>query len=172
MLTLAMAPAIVGALAVTNLPAVASGLSTLSATGVGMPETHKVTEKTPDYNELKAAPREGEDKDPVFHTPEQMPSYPGGEIAMMNDLAQNIVYPESELNNPGVHRVILNFVIDTDGSISDITVLRSQGEAFDSAAIEALKKLKKFIPGKMEGKPVRVHYTLPVNFKISTDEAK
>lgn len=84
----------------------------------------------------------------------------------MNAIAENIEYPASEKNNPGIHRVVVRFLIETDGSISNITIVRSEGEAFDNAAIEAIKKLGKFIPGAYDGKPVRVTYCLPITFKI------
>ncbi len=97
---------------------------------------------------------------------EKMPQFPGGESAMMQWLVQNLKFPKSEMNNAGTHRVVVQFVVETDGSIGETKVIRSQGEAFDTEAQRVVKAMPKWIPGEIDGKPAAVYYTLPVSFKV------
>lgn len=106
--------------------------------------------------------------EPVFFA-QVMPEYPGGQTAMNDDLARNIRYPENmkELGIQG--KVFLSFTVEKDGSITDIQVARgiNGGKQLDEEAVRVLKKLpKKFSPGKMNNKPVRVRLTIPVNFQL------
>ena len=97
---------------------------------------------------------------------EKMPQFPGGESVMMQWLVQNLKFPKSEMNNAGTHRVVVQFVVETDGSIGETKVIRSQGEAFDAEAQRVVKAMPKWIPGEIDGKPAAVYYTLPVSFKV------
>lgn len=102
----------------------------------------------------------------VFRDPYSMPFYPGGDKALLQDLAENLVYPAEAVKEGVQGRTILQFVIKTDGSIDDIKVVQSLSPECDQAAIEAVKKLKRFKPGLKDAKPVNVKYTLPVSFKL------
>ena len=119
--------------------------------------------EAPAYEE--AGPREEE----ILSFASEMPMYPGGTDGMMKDLNANLVYPEMEKENEIQGTVYMGFVVEKDGSITNIEVLRSVagGPGLTKAAEAAVKKLKKFeTPAKNNGKPVRLKYTLPVKFKL------
>ncbi|MBD5294678.1 MAG: TonB family protein [Bacteroides sp.] len=109
-----------------------------------------------------------EDDNAVFTTVEIAPQYPGGEMAMYEYLAKNIRYPKecAERNIQG--KVIVSFVVKADGSIGDAKVVKSVDPQLDGEAIRIVRTFPKFTPGKMQGKPVNVWYTLPVNFKLQS----
>ena len=103
----------------------------------------------------------------VFQVVETMPVFVGGDQALMNFLSSNIIYPEAAKKNNIQGRVIVQFEVDIDGSIKNVEVVRSVSPELDAEAIRVIKKMPKWIPGKQRGKPVKVKYTLPVNFKLS-----
>ena len=105
--------------------------------------------------------------DMCFRSVDVMPSYPGGEMAMMQDVASNLKYPEEAIKNKTEGRVVLMFVVEKDGSVGEVRVVTSLSPECDQAAVEAVKKLKCFTPGLVEEKPVRVWYTLPVTYKLT-----
>lgn len=104
--------------------------------------------------------------------PDEPAEYPGGMNQLMRDLSLNIKYPEEALRQNMQGKVTLRFVVDTNGKISNISVLKSQGELLDNAAIKALKGVKDFKPASINGKPVSVYYVIPVEFKTMSDEPK
>ena len=97
-----------------------------------------------------------------------MPSYPGGDAALLQDVANNLQYPAMAQENGTQGRVVLQFVVTKNGSIGEVKVVRSLSPKCDQAAIKAVKKLKKFNPGRQNGNAVNVWYTLPVTFKLQT----
>ena len=102
----------------------------------------------------------------VFDVVEQMPQFNGGQEALMLYLSNNIKYPESAETSGIQGRVISTFVVECDGSISNVEVVKSIDPSLDKEAIRVVKSLPKFTPGRQNGYPVRVWYTLPVNFKL------
>jgi TonB family protein len=102
----------------------------------------------------------------VFVFVEVMPEFPGGELKLMNFLSSNIRYPEMERDNDIQGTVQVKFIVNTDGSVSDIVVVKSVSPALDNEAIRLVKMLPKFSPGKQSGKTVRVYQTIPVVFKL------
>ena len=98
---------------------------------------------------------------------EEQPQYPGGDMAILKDLFSNFVYPTIAQEQGIQGRVSIKFVIEKDGSIGETKVEKSLSPECDKAAISAIKKLKKFVPGKQNGKPVRVWYRLPIRFRLS-----
>lgn len=102
----------------------------------------------------------------VFDVCEQMPQFPGGNVALFEYLSSNIEYPaECEAN--GIQgRVILTFIVETDGSLSNINVAKSVHPLLDDEAIRVIKSTPKWTPGKQNGKAVRVKYTVPVMFSL------
>ena len=98
---------------------------------------------------------------------EEQPQYPGGDMAILKDLFSNFVYPTIAQEQGIQGRVSIKFVIEKDGSIGETKVEESLSPECDKAAISAIKKLKKFVPGKQNGKPVRVWYRLPIRFRLS-----
>ena len=113
------------------------------------------------------APVEEEEEDVIFQVVESMPDFPGGQQALFKYLAENVKYPVIAQENGIQGRVICQFVVNKDGSIVDVVAVRSSGEAsLDKEAIRVIKSMPKWKPGKQRGKPVRVKYTVPVNFRL------
>jgi TonB family protein len=97
---------------------------------------------------------------------EQMPSFPGGPQALLNYLSEHINYPEGYEEICIQGRVVITFVVEKDGSLSDITVVKSLEKAFDEEALRAVKSMPKWIPAMQNGEPVRVKFAVPVNFRL------
>ncbi len=102
----------------------------------------------------------------IFTVVEEQPSYPGGEEARIGYLQQNIKYPE-EAKELGIQgKVFVTFVVEVDGSITDVRVLRGIGGGCDEEAIRVVKSMPKWVPGKQRGVPVRVQFNLPIKFTL------
>ena len=113
------------------------------------------------------APQEEEEEEVVFVVVESMPEFPGGQQALFKYLSENVKYPVIAQENGIQGRVICQFVVNKDGSIVDVEVVRSGGDAsLDKEAVRVIKSMPKWKPGKQRGKAVRVKYTVPVNFKL------
>jgi len=102
----------------------------------------------------------------IFIIVEEMPSFPGGEVKMMEYLAKNIKYPQMARESGIQGRVFINFVVEPDGHVSNVKVMRGIGGGCDEEAIRVVKAMPKWKPGKQRGKSVRVSYNLPVNFRL------
>ena len=102
----------------------------------------------------------------VVDVVEQMPSCPGGMGALMSCLSQNIKYPVIAAENGVQGRVIVQFVVEKDGSITDVKVAKSVDPSLDKEAARVVKSMPHWIPGKQNGSAVRVKYTVPVTFKL------
>jgi TonB family protein len=102
----------------------------------------------------------------LFLVVEQMPEFPGGEEALYRFLNENIHYPDSAKTAGIQGRVFITFVVNTDGSISDVRILRGIGGGCDEEALRVVKSMPNWIPGTQHGKPVRVQYNLPVKFSL------
>jgi protein TonB len=96
----------------------------------------------------------------------QMPEFPGGEEELMRYLAQNIQYPKQALDGNTEGRVLIGFVVNKEGEIDDVKVLRSIGDGCDEEAVRVIHKMPKWKPGKNNGKLVNVFYNLPVTFQL------
>lgn len=107
-----------------------------------------------------------EEETKVFDVVEQMPSFPGGDAALMQFLSSHIKYPVVAEENGIQGRVIATFVVERDGSITDVKVVKSVDPSLDKEAIRVLKSMPKWIPGKQNGSAVRVKYTVPVTFRL------
>ncbi|MDO4211793.1 MAG: M56 family metallopeptidase [Bacteroidales bacterium] len=105
--------------------------------------------------------------DEIFLTPDVEAKYPGGEAALMMQLARTLRYPIYAMEKKITGHVILQFVVEKDGSIGPIKVQRSLEERCDAEAILAVSKLGKFTPAQHEGKPVRCYLTIPVSFRLN-----
>lgn len=110
-------------------------------------------------------PKEEENK--VFDVVEQMPSFPGGNAALMNYLSNNIKYPVIAEENGIQGRVIVQFVVGKDGHISDVRVAKSVDPSLDKEAVRVVRGMPRWIPGKQNGQAVTVRYTLPVTFRLN-----
>lgn len=110
--------------------------------------------------------------DNTVHNPfglDVMPQPVGGNAAWAKFLGKNLRFPQQARDAGVSGRVIVSFIIEKDGSLSNITVLRSAGYGFDEEAVRVLKLAKAWKPGMQNGQPVRVKYELPVNFQLSDD---
>ena len=111
-------------------------------------------------------PVEEEATEEIFVVVEQQPEFPGGMTALMKFLGDNIKYPVIAQENGIQGRVITNFVVERDGSISDVQVVRGQDPSLDKEAVRVIKTMPKWKAGQQRGKPVRVRFTLPVVFRL------
>lgn len=109
---------------------------------------------------------EEEDEQVIFQVVENDPEFPGGIEAMYKFLAQNIKYPQLARENNITGRVYVTFVVEKDGSVSGVKVLRDIGGGCGAEAVRVVKSMPKWTPGKQRGKAVRVQYNLPVNFNL------
>ena len=112
------------------------------------------------------AEEESEEVGEIFYVVESMPEFPGGEEKIYEYLARNLEYPR-QANEAGIQgKVFVTFVVESDGSITDIKVLRGIGGGCDEEAVRVVQNMPKWIPGKQRGKPVRVHFNLPIKFTL------
>ncbi|MBR0177406.1 MAG: TonB family protein [Bacteroidales bacterium] len=112
------------------------------------------------------------DKNGVYQIVEEMPQFPGGETKLMEYIAKNLTYPQ-EARDKGIDgRVFIGMVIEKDGSVSNVKVLRGIGSGCDEEAVRVIKSMPKWKPGMMKGEPVPVSYQIPINFKLSEKQPK
>jgi periplasmic protein TonB len=117
-------------------------------------------------NVLKEEQIDDQEKDvPVFYLVEEMPEFPGGDEALKSYLA-GVHYPASALDNEIQGRVYISFVINAKGLVEDVKVARGVDTSLDRAALEQVKKMPPWRPGKQQGRPVKVSYTVPINFVL------
>lgn len=131
-----------------------------------------ITEGTNDLNktiikdEVIAEPKVEDEQPMNIAMVEQKPVFPGGEAAMYKYLGDNIVYPSAASEEGIQGRVVVEFVVGKDGSITNVKVVRPRHPALDKEAVRVIKSMPKWIPGRNNGQPVKVTYTLPVTFKL------
>ena len=103
----------------------------------------------------------------VYDVVEVMPQYPGGQIAMLKYIMENIKYPKQIMEEGIQGRVTVSFIVEKDGRVSNVRLLRSVQPLLDKEAVRVVKSMPKWTPGKQNGKPVRVRFNLPVMFKLN-----
>ncbi|MBL7972021.1 MAG: energy transducer TonB [Prolixibacteraceae bacterium] len=103
---------------------------------------------------------------PVFFIVEEMPDFPGGQLALRKFIAQAIKYPVIAQENGIQGKVFVNFVVNKDGSVTGAKIARGVDPSLDKEALRVVMSLPKWKPGKQGGKPVRVSYTVPINFVL------
>ena len=103
--------------------------------------------------------------DDIFQIVEEVPTFPLGDVSKW--IAKNVKYPQIAAENGVQGKVFMNFVIEKDGSITDVKVLRGVDPALDKEAIRVIKSMPKWKPGKQRGKPVRVSFNLPIVFQLT-----
>ena len=110
------------------------------------------------------------DPDPVTEivdeTVDQMASYPGGTPALMDFLKENIKYPEQAEREGIEGRVVAGFIVERDGSVSNIEIIKSVHPLLDAEVVRVLSLMPNWIPGKQHGIPIRVRYSMPVTFRL------
>lgn len=102
----------------------------------------------------------------IYTVVEEMPCFPGGEEARIRFLEENISYPEQAKEQGFQGKVYITFVVEVDGSISDVRVIRGIGGGCDEEAVRVIKLMPKWNPGKAKGFPVRVKFNLPIKFTL------
>ncbi len=131
-----------------------------------------ITEGTNDLNkiaikeEVIVAPKVEEEGPVSIAMVEQKPEFPGGEAAMYKWLGDNINYPPAASEEGVQGRVVVEFVVGKDGSITNVRVVRPRHPALDKEALRVVKAMPKWVPGRNNGQPVKVTYTLPVTFRL------
>lgn len=153
-------------------------IPTISATKDTLINVTDSTEKIKDEGDVliikdtidNEKPKEEEVK--IFDIVEQMPKFPGGQAALLKWIADNIKYPTIAEENGIQGRVVCTFVVERDGSITDVQVARSIDPSLDKEAMRVLRKMPKWKPGKQRGSTVRVKYTIPVTFKLEQPREK
>ncbi len=106
-------------------------------------------------------------EDQVFTKVEENPSFPGGEAARMSFLRKNIKYPADAVKKHVEGKVAVNFIIEKDGSVSNIKILQGIGGGCDEEAIRVAKLMPVWKPGRQSGSPVRVLFNMPINFQLN-----
>jgi protein TonB len=97
---------------------------------------------------------------------EEMPMFPGGNCALLSYLSGNVKYPLIAQENGIQGKVFIQFVVDEQGSISEVQVLRGVDVALDNEALRVVRQMPKWKPGRQGGKAVKVRYTVPISFKL------
>ena len=158
-------------------------LATMYHQGVGIPKDEQKAEYwakvykdiiklEPKKEEVPNFPFPPRQMEPVEEVPDEQAEFPGGQQELMTFLSQNMKYP-SEAMEAGIQgRVLVGFVINKDGSVDEVKVVRSAHATLDAEAVRVVKAMPKWKPGKKDGKTVRVRYTLPLTFKMAAPEAE
>ncbi|NMD00437.1 MAG: energy transducer TonB [Bacteroidales bacterium] len=102
-----------------------------------------------------------------FYVIEEKPEFPGGEAAMFQWIAKNVKYPEIAKENGVQGKVFVQFVIGKEGKVTDVQVVRGVDPSLDKEAVRIIQSMPAWKPGKQRGKPVKVSFQLPINFKLS-----
>lgn len=165
---LALVPAIGLALAVCNIPAVASTISATSEVKVSNTTTSDISANKVSENSVVSQTGSTDNKE--VRTTEELPQYPGGEMAMMRYLMDNVKYPAEAEAAREQGRVVVKFVIEADGSIGETEVVRSVSPSLDAEAVRVVKAMPRWTPGKSNGQAVACNYSIPVVFKLAPDK--
>jgi len=115
---------------------------------------------------ISTAPEEEEEEQQVFFIVEDMPEFPGGEMALRTYIATAIKYPVIAQENGIQGKVYVTFVVGKDGSVNNASIARGVDSSLDKEALRVVNTLPKWKPGKQRGKPVNVSYTVPINFVL------
>jgi protein TonB len=119
-----------------------------------------------DYEPVEEVEEE-EEETQIFQVVETMPTFPGGDAARIKYLQNNLKYPTMARESGIQGKVFVTFVVEKDGSITDVKVLRGIGGGCDEEAVRVIKNMPKWKPGKQRGKPVRVQFNMPIVFKLA-----
>lgn len=131
---------------------------------IGQQETGEAEEMGPGVEEKK---------DGILESVEKPPTFPGGEKALHDFLISNIVFPMDALEEGVSGHVVVEFIVEKDGSVGEVKIVRGKHPSLDKEAVRLVKSLPMFNPGMLNGKTVSTWFTLPINFKILTEkEAK
>lgn len=118
---------------------------------------------------FSATSQDSVDENGVYCYIEDMPDFPGGEEVLKNFLLQNVRYPITTEQDSIEGLIVLTFIVRETGKIDNIEVVRGEREDLDMAGVEAIRKMPKWAPAEVDGKPVASRYTLPIRFKLNGD---
>lgn len=165
MRALAMVPAVVLVAAVMCSPSVSAQVGAILAVG-GI--SHKVTNSAAAGETSAMKISSSDEKEKVFEAVEHDPTFPGGAQGLNEFLQKILIYPPKAAKEGVQGTVSVRFVVKSDGSIGEVQLLRGKNPELDAEAVRVVKKLPRFNPGMMNGKPVSVWYTLPIRFRLSS----
>ena len=133
---------------------------------IGVSKVYSESSKSNEYYIGLHKESESVDPEKIYDVVEEMPQFPGGQAALLEFLSKNIRYPEEARKNSIQGRAIVTFVVEKDGSISNARVVKSVDSQLDAEALRVINSMPKWNPGKQNGEPMRVKYTVPVTFKL------
>ena len=131
-----------------------------------MDDSEADEETTIDQTDIQIDDEEVDDEPVNFYSVQEQPEFPGGEAALYQYLSNNIHYPEDAMGNDIQGTVWVQFIIDKNGNVTNIKVVRSVDPSLDREAIRVVKSMPRWKPGKQRGKPVRVIFQVPIKFEI------
>jgi len=134
-------------------------------------DEHSCKASTATYPDNSAEDKMKPDKNGVYQIVEEMPEFPGGEKGLMEYASNNVKYPKEAKNKNIAGRVFVSFIVEKDGSINEVKVLRGIGGGCDEEAVRVIKSMPKWKPGKQNGEPVRVNFQMPFVFKLDESTA-
>lgn len=102
----------------------------------------------------------------VFEVVEQMPEYPGGQVALFEFMMNNVKYPKDAEKKKVEGKVYMSFIVEPDGSISEVKPLKNVYPSLDAEGVRVISAMPKWKPGRQKGQLVRVHYVLPITFRL------
>ena len=117
---------------------------------------------------IRSQAQENKSKDGVFFTVEEMPEYPGGDVALRNDIASKVKYPDEAKKNGIQGKVYVSFVVDEEGKVIKAKIERGVEPSLDKESLRVINELKTWKPGKEKGKAVKVAYTIPINYALDS----
>lgn len=120
--------------------------------------------------EEAAAVSDEYEQEVIFTVVEEQPRFPGGESARQQFMMDNLEYPQAARQAGVQGTVFVSFVIEQDGSVSNVEVLRGVGSGLDEEAVRVVKAMPRWIPGRQRGEDVRVQFNMPIRFRLSQDE--
>lgn len=167
MRALAIVPALLVASAIVNMPVVASAIGSAASVSLGI---DKVSEKTTNGQILAIVDVPDNAGENGEMTPDVLPQYPGGENEMFKYLAMNVHYPQTAMAAGVQGRVVVEFVVEKDGSLGDIKVLKSVSPDLDAEAVRVAETMPAWTPAQKDGQPVRCKMALPVSFKLTSSD--
>ena len=129
-------------------------------------------EHNPRGVEIFEIPESKPDENSIFQIVETQPEFPGGMAELMKYLQKNMRYPKVCKEQGLQGRVIVQFVVNADSTITDVNVVKPVNPHFDKEAVRVVEAMPKWNPGKQRGEPVRVRFTLPVTFRLPEDTVK
>lgn len=140
--------------------------------GIVVNDEDKVKETSSNLQRNVVANEKFVTNDSIYDVVQKFAEFPGGQKAFNEWMSENFQYPDSCMKEGIQGRVVLQFVVNTDGSIADVKPVRSPHPALTEAAIQIVKKMPRWIPAEHEGKKVRCRFNLPFMFRLSFDKAK